>query len=582
MFTFRQKILISNIIVVCIFLAIMFPLANKIVNSIIITSLEERASQLIIKIEEATDIRDMIKKLKKEKPQTFFRVSILDHNGGILYDTHAKRLLGAQFTPGYVAKHSEVEAALLYGVGYSEDYSHLLKQKLIYVAKRFSHEGNYFILRTAFPYKHVKLLANSVEIAFLSMAAIILLLFSAMTWFIINHFTNPIQDIIAVVKPYQESPNSVLPEIVLKNTSPKDEFSQLANTLNSLSQKVQRHIDHLNYERNEKQAILESLNEGVIAVDSEMTVTYINDMALQLLQVHSDEILDKNLSVIDKPHFNNLLIKCQKEQQLSTLTTTVGEKPRVYLEIIAAPKGKGAVLVLQDTSSHYRMLEMRKDFIANASHELKTPITIIQGFAETLHDNPGLPQETCTDILGRIVNNCRRMEIIVKNLLTLADIESLPRSRLKAFDIYDMVVECKEHVISVYKDAQVSITKNTDEMIIFADPDLMAVAVNNLINNAARYSDAPAEIIVNINRVSDEIQVSVSDTGLGIPKNELENIFQRFYTIVQGKRKKQLGSSGLGLSIVETIMNKHFGKVEVKSKVGEGTTFTLTLPIEDE
>ena len=578
MLSFRQKILISNIIVVLIFLGIMYPLAYRTVNNIIVKALGDRAADLIEKIEVANDLPDMITRLKKQKSQLFFRVSLIDENRGLLYDTHAKKLLGDDFQIGYTTFHPEVEEALKYGIGYAIDYSTLLQQELAYAAKRFDFQGQSFVIRTAFPFGHVQALTRNVQMGFLALGTIILFLFTVMTWLVIQHFTQPVQTILHAIRQYKEGDEDSVPQIQLSNTSPKDDFFKLANTLNSLSQRIQKELRTLRHERNEKAAILESLNEGVIAVDKEMDIAYANDIALAMLNVKKRDVLDKNFSCINKPHFYDLIATCQGEDRVCTTTATLNQHPKIHLDVIAVPKREGAILVLQDKSSHYRMLEMRKDFIANASHELKTPITIIQGFAEALHENPQLPLDTRSGVTLKIVQNCQRMTTIIKNLLTLADIENLPSSRLQKFDLHPLIEECCSRLLVLFPDAQVDIHKETNNSFLTADPDLLEVALGNLIDNAAKYSEPPAKIKISIQREPKYLIVTIKDSGIGIPKKELENIFERFYTVTQTK-VNNLKSSGLGLSIVSTIIEKHFGKITLSSTLGEGTTFKVYLPI---
>lgn len=581
MLSFRQKILVTNLFVVLIFLALMYPFANESVKTIIYRSLEERASELVGKFSEAKDIQDMIQILKAEKAQLFFRVSILNNKGGVIYDTHTKKVLRSSFQRGYIAHHTEVELALKLGTGYAQGYSSILDQEMTYVAKRFTAHGTTYVVRTAFPYKHVTAMTDYVVYSFSILGIAILLLYSLMTWFIIHHFTSPIQQIIQAVRPYQVGERENIPEIRLGSVTPSDEFYWLADTLNSLSAKVRAQIDTLIQERNEKEAILESLDEGVISVDEQMKIIYANDMALKMLDIKKSDILGQHFSILNKPQFHELLISCQDEQDIRQISSTLGKRPKYYLFVIAAPMGlkKGAILVLQDKSSHYRMLEMRKDFVANASHELKTPITIIQGFAETLHDNPELGREIFEEITKKIVCNCERMSTIVKNLLTLADIENLPRSKLQPCNLEHLIDSCKGEVLTVYPQTQIEVEKASDDVTLLADPDLLAVAIRNLFDNAAKYSTGPAQIKAHIERKEKHIVLSISDHGIGIPEEELENIFQRFYTINK-KSKSPIKSSGLGLSIVETIIEKHFGKIIAQSKLGEGSTFTINLPID--
>ena len=583
MFSFRQKIFISYIVAFLIFLALLFPFAVETVKSIVQKSMEDRAIELIEKIQTAPNNDALIRMLKDQKPVIFFRVSIITDERKVLYDSHIKRVLGPRFSQEYVVDHPEVLEAFEKGIGYHEDYSELLGQKFAYMAKAFDFHGKTYVLRIAFPYKYVVELTHDFQMGFLGLSAIVLFLFAVMTWFIINHLTRPIQQIITAVKPYQQGLESRVPEIKIKSLSPSDDFGKLASTLNSLSAKIQKHINTLTLERNEKEAVLESLGEGVVAIDNEMFVIYANNMALKLMGCEGMNLIGQSFSMTGQDKCYKLLASCQIEKKVLTDTLYIKrEGTKLFLDIVAAPKKDetGAILVLQDKTAHHRMLEMRKDFIANASHELKTPITIIRGFAEALHDAPDLPRETSVDITGKIVRNCLRMTNLIKDLLILTDIEHIPVSRLVECDLHDMIQHCSYMVKQVHRDANIQINVLSDkDMHVMADANLMEMAFMNLTENAAKYSNPPAQITINMSHIDDgnKMKITVADKGIGIPENDLEHIFQRFYTVNKAHSRK-LGGSGLGLSIVETIIEKHFGKISVQSQLGEGTTFTIVLP----
>lgn len=582
MLSFRQKIFISCVAVFLLFIALTFPVVTYIVRNIAAKSMEDRADELISKIQLAPNNDALIRRLKDQKSVIFFRISVITNDKKVLYDSHTKRLSGPRFSQEYIVDHPEVLEAFEKGIGYSEDYSELLEQQFSYLAKAFDFHGKTYVIRTAFPYKYFNDLTHNFEIAFLGLITAILLLFSLMTWLIINHFTRPIQQIINVVTPYQEGKQTTLPEIRLKSSNANDEFGKLAMTLNSLSARIQKHIDNLTAERNEKEAILESLVEGVIAINKEMSVTYVNDRALKLLSLSRDHIIGKNFSDIHQRESYALLLACQQEKKALTNTITLGkERNTIYLDIVAAPKGEdsGAILVVQDTSPHYKLLEMRKDFIANASHELKTPITIIRGFAETLFDNPNLPKQIRAEVINKIVRNCKRMTTLIKDLLTLSDIENIPESRLIECDLYGIIQNCCRMLNDIFPNAQINIHKDVHEqMILVADPSLMELAMMNLIENAAKYSKDPAQIEIIMEKSDKAIKISIADKGIGIPPADLEHIFERFYTVDKAHSQK-MGGSGLGLSIVQTIIHKHFGQISVKSEVDRGTTFTIVLPL---
>lgn len=582
MLSFRQKIFITYIILFFLFLAALYPLAIHTVQTMISRSLEERADELIAKIKNVPDDYAMVATLKEMKNRIFFRVGVLNESSKIVYDSHAKRRLGANFSQEFVLEHPEITDALDKGVGVFEGESTISDQRMFYMAKAFDFHGKKYILRVAIPQTYVKDATLQMQLGLLFFSVAVLLVFSVMTWVTINHLTSPIQRIIAAVRPYQEGAVDVLPEIEVAVTNPKDEFRRLADTLNSLSKKIRAQINNLKEARNEKVAVLESLVEGVVAIDDGMVVTYANGMALRFLGKKNEELIGNTFFGACPYKCEELVLSCLRENQLMIADLEIEVAGRkVYLDIIAAPKEdkSGAVLVMQDKSAHYRILEMRKDFIANASHELRTPITIIRGFAETLHDNPEMPSETRVQVTEKIVRNCERMTHLIKDLLTLADIEHLTESQLLPCHLPDLISNCCSMLQEMYPEAVVKIEMESGEDVdILGDSQLLELALINLLVNAAKYSKAPQQIAVGLKRVADTVQLSVADKGMGIPPEDIDHIFHRFYRVDKAHSRK-LGGAGLGLSLVETIIQKHRGTISVVSELGKGSTFTISLPV---
>ncbi|PJD96121.1 MAG: histidine kinase [Parachlamydia sp.] len=582
MFSFRQKILIAYVIVFLAFVFLLYPFASSTVKRIVIKAMEDRATELITRIQSAPDNEAMIRRIKYQKSGFFFRVSVISNEHKVLYDSHTKRLLGLRFSQDYVVSHPEVATAFQEGYGYNEEYSKLLSQKFVYIAKAFDFHGKTYVLRTAFPYYYVAELTRDFELGFLGLAGAVLLLFSLMTWFIIHYLTSPIEQILRLIKPFHDGVETTIPEIKLSWQNRKDEFGQLAETLNTLSSKIKNQIHNLTYERDEKETILESLAEGVVAVDKEMQVTYINHRAQELLKYPAHQLIGKNFKVTNQTKCYALLLACQHENRLLNENILIKtEHHKHYIDIVATPKkgDTGAILVLQDKSSHYKILEMRKEFISNASHELKTPITIIHGFAEALNDNPDLPREVYKEATSKIVRNCQRMTILIKDLLTLSDIEHIPPSRLVECDLEQLISACMTTIKDMFPQAEISLHKTEGmDFHLTADVDLMEMALTNLLENAVKYSNPPAKITIVLTKEVRMIKLTIADQGIGIPPQDLEHIFERFYTVDKAHSRK-LGGSGLGLSIVETIIEKHFGKITVASELNKGTTFTILLPV---
>lgn len=546
------------------------------------SSLEHRVEKVIRTIKNAPSIDQVVDKLRQTENLLFFRLSLFEPQKGFLYDSH-QQIEGSEFEEGHRLSHPEIEEALAKGEGYRVRYSPLFEQEMAYVAVPFMFQGKELVLRAAFPYGQIIDLTHELTIAFLVIGILMLSLFSFLVWFIIHYFTAPVRKILGTIRPYQMGIEEHIPHIEFGSSlGQKDEFGQLAETLNSLSSRIELQISSLIQEKNEKDAILESLIEGVVAVDESLTVSYMNHTAEVFLNIPESKLVGSSFQLANQPECEQLIIQAQaKKEPLSTiLKPKRGQKK--FFDAVAAPRGKGeqgAILVLQDKTGLHKVVELGRDFIANASHELKTPITIIRGFAETLHDHPDLSQEVNREITSKIVSNCQRMDTLVKNLLTLAAVdEGLPRSRLRKCDIEDLIGQARNTVLSVHRTANIEVkTIGEEPFYLQLDSDLFMQALINLLENAAKYSRPPAHVIVTIDKRKEHFIITVADKGQGIPSEDLDRIFERFFA-VDKSHSRSLGGSGLGLSIVERIIEKHQGKIEVESEVGKGTTFTITLP----
>ncbi len=316
---------------------------------------------------------------------------------------------------------------------------------------------------------------------------------------------------------------------------------------------------------NEIEILLESLEEGIIVFNNEMHIDLVNSSAQKMIKAHG--------SLID----NCLQLAHNSIYQKKTLTNSLSYGEH-YFDLICIPTDLRVIVIVQNKSSHRNILEMGKNFIANASHELRTPITIIRGFAETLHDLPHLPEEMLKDITEKIVRNCERMDNLVKNLLTLADIENLPYVPSYFIDIIPILEECRYQILSAHPEAAITLHLPCTHMQLPADPHLFELAITNVLRNAVKYSPNPACIELTLEKTQTLCRISIADRGMGIPPEDIGHIFERFYT-VNKTRSRRLGGAGLGLSIVKTALEKHKGSIHVQSSLGEGSTFILSFPL---
>ncbi|HEY5234851.1 MAG TPA: histidine kinase dimerization/phospho-acceptor domain-containing protein, partial [Rhabdochlamydiaceae bacterium] len=489
--SFRKKIFFSQLILVIVLILFLFQYVQVIT---------QRSARLAL----ITDERGMIKELQKQQNDAEL-VDYLKTQEVYLY--LSVKLLNDKKEP-------------IYDINFNLDPEHAANYTQVNTL--FDFHGKQYTLEMAAPLQHRTAFARQLEWLFLIFTSVILLFFSSTTWLLFYRLSRPIQTIIDVLRPYQTGEVAVIPEIHLPPTvREEDDFARLAKTLNLMSDRIRAQMKSAFAERNEREAILESLSEGVIAIDAERKVKYVNSVGSKMLQVPKKQLLGNFFPTITplQEKCRLLLRTCLENRQAVTDSISLGEGGKLYLDLIAAPIAdeKEAIIVLQDKSSQHRVLEMGKDFVANASHELRTPITIIKGFAETLQDLQEMSPEMLSDITEKIVRNCERMEMLVKNLLLLADIENIPKARFQECDVVSLIENCVNVLKTVYPDAHIKIHKDQQEVLIPAEPDLFELAIKNLLDNAAKYSLPPAEINITIQVLNQEVKIEIKDNGIGIP-----------------------------------------------------------------
>ena len=245
-----------------------------------------------------------------------------------------------------------------------------------------------------------------------------------------------------------------------------------------------------------------------------------------------------------------------------------------------ADKPAGVMVVIQDITEHVKLDNMRKEFVADVSHELKTPITSIKGYSETLLDGD-VDKQTEKHFLDVINDNADRMEKLVQDLLTLSKYDSNRiTSKPREFDLGELAKSCKEKFdIEIKKKNQkVQCFVTADVPTVFADKDGIERVILNILSNSIKYTGDGGKIDIYVGYVHNDAYIKIKDTGIGIPKEDLERIYERFYRVDKA-RSRQLGGTGLGLSIAKEIMEKNNGSINITSKVNEGTEVTIKIPV---
>lgn len=528
----------------------------------------------------------LIHYLSKEKYRLFFRVTLLDDQALVIYESQSDTQEASN--PAYLQKHEKIIEAMRRGSSYDEHYSSVTYQEMAYITIRFEYSGHTYFLRSSFPLDPIQDLRSQLLYSFLKITTGAFALFCLLVWLLIHRLNTPLTQILTTISSQSSLFDSdklrQLPNFHITLRHP--DFNQLIETLNKLSSNVNRAFRTMMRERNEKDAILSSMIEGVLTIDDEMTVRYINPAAQEILSINAEAATKKPLSGEHLPDLYRLLnehaLAESTERGVTSHEVSLRQSHRTkFLNILIQPSGRARekLLVLRDETLQYELNEMRKGFVANASHELRTPITIIRGFAETLHDHPDIAKEMLVEITGKIVSNCERMVDLITSLMMLSKIENIPPQELSEIELKKLFTLMVREMQTIYDQTTFHLDLSADNLPILAHRELITIAMRNLIENGVKYSEGAPEITIEARKSANhEAVISISDRGIGMPEEDLPHIFERFYRVDKARTKKT-GGYGLGLSIVKTIIDKHMGSIEVVSAKGVGTCCTITLPL---
>ena len=356
----------------------------------------------------------------------------------------------------------------------------------------------------------------------------------------------------------------------------RHEVGQLARALRTVDENLSGRLGELERERAGMAALIGSMVEGVIACDARGTVTALNPAARELIGLDDGEI---------PPVLEIFRSRAAREAIEATLHGGTAAELEVELDHHSvllsgrALKDGGAVFVVHDVTTLKHLEAVRRDFVANVSHELKTPLTVIRGYAETLRkDEP--PQDVRREFLETMLANTTRMQRLIDDLLDLSRIESRTwRPEPEDVEIEPLAREVWHNLGSRGNADAITFATDVDPQAaeVYADPEALRQILVNVLDNAARYTPAGGRVTVRSAPAGAQVRLEVVDTGPGIPYEHLSRIFERFYR-VDPARSRELGGTGLGLSIVKHLVEAHDGEVEALSTVGTGTTIRITLP----
>jgi len=475
----------------------------------------------------------------------------------------------------------EVREALARGSGMSVRTSATTGETYVYAAQTLAGpRGEAYILRLAEPLEQLQALQGRLATS-LALAALVagLAILVTSLW-LDRRLFQPLSRLIA------DARDIAAGRAARVQVPDEDELAALALALNRLAATAEEQFEVVRKERDQLRQILASMSEGVLVVGPDGRALMINPAFYRLFDLKGDFAGRPVLEIIRHPRFARLIDDTLRrgEPQSGQIELATPERRTLLLASSPLTLGghHGAVVATRDTTDLTRVADMRKDFVANVSHELKTPLAAIRGYAETLRDGALEELTTARRFTDRIVSQCRRLQELLDDLLTLSRLEGVaPALEREPVALGAVVHRAVELISAVAREKQVEIAIETGEEPlppVLGDPDGLERLVLNLLDNAIKYNRPEGRITLRLSRSDGEAVLEVIDTGIGIPPESIPRLFERFYRVDKGRAREE-GGTGLGLAIVKHVAQTHGGQVEVESRIGQGSTFRVRLPL---
>jgi two-component system phosphate regulon sensor histidine kinase PhoR len=515
------------------------------------------------------------------KKITGARITLIAMDGRVLGDSDADPKTMENHT-----SHPEVGTALTGQPSFDVRYSITVRRNMMYFAmpvrKGMDVVG---VLRTALPLTMFEDALRELIGRIIFGAVIVALIAAVVTFFLSRRISSPIIGLVRGAERY--ATGDLSREIAIPDT---EELASLAETLNNMAAELDRRLRELTEQRNEQESVLASMGEGVIAVGMDERILFMNRTAQELLSVDGKRakgrLLQEYVRSSELQQFIGGMLESHevpapREISLPSRENHVLQVNGTFLKD-SADKQLGALVVLNDITRLRQLEGMRKEFVANVSHELKTPITSIKGFVDTLREGALDDKEYARGFLERIGRNADRLNSIIDDLLKLSRIErdvSQEEVMLEPFNLNEVVQAAISACAVKAEDRNIRIVMNSPGNVQApVDPTLLEQAVINLLDNAIKYSDPGQQVEVDVERADVFANIRVRDHGCGIGEEHFPRLFERFYRVDKARSRK-LGGTGLGLAIVKHIALAHRGQVSVESVPGEGSVFTISIPL---
>lgn len=487
----------------------------------------------------------------------------------------------------------EVAEAQRKGVGYDVRRSDTTHHNMMYVAvKREAGDADGFI-RLALDVSEIEHGIRRLWFGLITGLLLLLAVAAAASWRIARGMTKPLE---AVTRAAQRIRNMDYEARV--EVDPRGEIGELGRAVNAMAESLQQQMVRIRQKESQLESVLDNMTSGIVMINRAGVILLLNRMAEELLGMPARDLLGRHYTEARQQYELMQMIGDaleRREHLRDELTFYYPEERQIEINLVpieGRDDSGGLLLVLQDVTAIRRLERMRSEFVANVSHELKTPIAAVKGFAETLLGGAGSDPETQRAFLKIIHDESDRLNRLVNDILELSKIESRRAPLLfSPVELGPFIGKTVELLAKEAERKNIRIeTEVGDELYVEADEDRLRQIVVNVLSNAINYTPEGGRVRIQVEPVAsgdgqiaeeddyDAIRIRISDNGIGIPKKDLPRIFERFYRVDKA-RSRSSGGTGLGLSIVKHLVELHRGSIAVESTVGVGTTFTIELPV---
>lgn len=518
------------------------------------------------------DVQKAINELNSFLQLRDLRVTIISEEGTVIAETST--------VAGELENHNdrpEIITAKQGKTGVNVRYSDSLKMNMLYVSKKSIISDN--IIRLAIPYSNKLIFIKTLLPTIIITTIITLILAMLISTKTVRKITEPLRELTTELLKIQSGE-----DLKLKTYEYK-ELNEIAKAINILSERIERAMTSIKDINRRTEYILDNMKDGLVFIDHNKNVIGINNSAKELFDCRNKKKYlniihyTRNLQIIDAV---NDAIDLRKESEFDI---TLEDERIISVHVSRVMKGVierehgGVIILLIDVTTDRQNEQLRENFFANASHELKTPITSIKGYSELLTSGIPYSDEQKNEFLMRIKKESDNITSLINDILTISRIESGKGSQDKTeFNIKAMLEEMLKEFEPMLKKNNITTNVLCGDIIIIEEKSKFMTLFNNLISNAIKYNVKDGKVFVTVSKINNKICIEVKDTGIGIPKIAQTRVFERFYRVDKGRSKK-VGGTGLGLAIVKHIVNYYNGIIALDSEVDRGTTIKLELNI---